>query len=269
MKSKIIIGPLSLMIIGSVMLSCDKAEDSSSTDGPESQITRNPVITPVSKLKAYYFDSPQYTDPAYYDSITYDQYNRVRHNIPHDKYTHKYYEDKVVVYYNWNNSYDDLRAYTYSLNDDGFPLEIKKDIEDSELYGPKKVKFAYAGDFISYKIIEWESSKDSIVYINNGLNIIQSLQYRDNQLKDQYYYEHDNKVNPFRGMILEIFSVEKFMNQNNITYEEWHTSTPSHFYIFITTYAYTYNSDNLPLTMTSTHIENNTSYINTFFYSYY
>jgi len=264
-----IVKVLFILFVGTVVQSCNKVEDNSSTDGPESKETKNPVITPVAKLKAYYFDSPQYTDPAYYDSILYDQYDRVRYNIPQDKYTYKYYEDKIVVYYNWNGSYKDLRAYTYTLNEEGFPIEITKNIDDSELSGPEKVKFAYAGGFISYKIIEWESIRDSIVYINNGSNIIQSLQYRDNQLKDQYYYEHDNKVNPFRGMILEIFSVEKFMNQNNITYDEWHTSTPSHFYIFKTTYAYTYNSNNLPLTMTSTYIENNTSYINTFFYSYY
>lgn len=265
MKYRRRVNILLLFLIMTSTQFCNKDNNSSPADELESQNTKNPITAQVKMLKAFY----EYSPNCYYDSIIYDQNERVKFNIPQDKYTYKYYEDKIVLYYNWNNSYQDLLAYTYKLNNLGFPTEIKKEISDYDLSGPEMVRFVYAGNFIAYKIEENDTFKDSIIYINNGSNITQSIRYRNNQITDQYFYEFDNKVNPFRGFILEIFSVEKFMNQNNIIYEAWHTSTPTHYYIFEYQYDYTYDSYNLPLKMTSTYIENNTHYINTFRYSYY
>jgi hypothetical protein len=244
---------------------CKKDVGDVTADVPESSLTKNPVVQPIKLIRGCFQSNPNYK--IYYDSISYDQNNRINYDHCIPKFTYKYYDHKIIVFYDKYNTNEDVIAYTYKLNEFGNPTEIKKEILGNDLDGsPNLVRIGYNGSLIIYKVDEFDTSRDSTTYIYTGSNITKTMYYKDKVLKETYEYTQDNKINPYRGYIINgiFFDVENFMNINNITYSE-HIYINR--YIFKTKYEYIYDRDNLPTKMTSTTLSEG-PYINTYYYTY-
>ncbi len=229
----------------------------------ESDLTKNPIFTSSKMLKGY---SETYTGGiSQLDSIIYDTNKRVKYIFYYyDKYTFKYYKNKIAIYKaTYGDAGEGKLAYSYKLNDNGLPIERINEALDWEL-GPDVIKFGYNGNQIKYMVETYNNpiSKDSTEFTYTSSNIIKSITYRNNSFLDEYDFEYDAKVNPYRGLfyVKSYFSVENFLNVNNYTkvYIKYSPNSPN---VTEQSHYFTYNSYNMPIKEV---VENNT-----YFYTYY